>query len=1700
MFEEISTPEGRMESYDAEHRAETEGPKRARLGLAHGLLLESRASHREALRRYEEAFHDHPGSLPARRAIRRLYRVMDQPHMLVSMYGQEAGLEPEDVHRARFRWLEGQELERLGKVDDACDAYLRACEACPGFLPALYCVEPLLRARDEWGKLAGLMEAAVGYYTERLGDGCPGGGDQGADPESLRREQACYELAALLGTLGRLYEVELGDVERAFDCHRRAATLLPSGNLALASLERLCRSHGRWEELALVLERQAELSDAGPSGAAVMLEAARIRRVRLGDREGAVSCLERGLGLDPGHVPTLQTLADLLQERGDVEGLARVLDRWAEVEADPRERADLLVRSATILQRLDLLEGAVERMERALETYPSHRVALRFLGEYYRQEERYEDMVEMYLAEARHSPDPAHKAVGLLRAAEMLDARVGDRPRAIQVLKEALETGPDRLAVTRVLARLLKAEGRWEDLARILSKEADRTTDPELAVLHLRDLAGISEEHLGDLQAAAGAHERILQVAPSDEASLDALIRIYRALGRHEDLIRVLVLRSETAQDSRAVAALLSEAAHVADDGLSDEQTASRLYDEALKVHPGYVPALEGLGRILSVQGRWRDLVEMHERNLDVTDDPVARAGVHYRVADILWHRLGDMDGAVAHLTAALEDAPDDLNVLEALEGLARERGDWAEVARLVGLRAGVARHPSTRALLWCRQGATLESLPGAQVKAREAYARAIEEDPGFAPAYRSLIRMAQEAGRWDEVVELVDRLYAVEPDGAQGIQLLMHKASVQWEQLGRPDLAMETYRKVLELDAGHPGALRSLEELLRRQGGREALAGVLESRARTIMDPLIAGAYFMERLEAIQGTPSGDVDGVEGPGDTTGPREEERLDLAMDLLKAKPWHHHGLELLEGLLLARGDHGAMADLYARAVKRFDDPDTVRDIQLRRAAHLAAAGRVGEAEDLLAELVALDPEDLPALKEYQALLLARGDLPGLLEAIEQEGGIAKARPRVAKLLVEAARAWLDLGERERARSAFEQALRTYPDEIEALEGLEALLRELGEAHVLPELLEELLPLVETPEGELELHLRLARRDMDQGDLDASLAHLSAALSAVPGDLRATEAEANVLYLKEAYDGSVDAWQRVLKHPDATDEQRMEARRALGAIWGVRLGQTGRALEVLDQVLAAAPDDEPTLVIKQMVLLLAERWHELERVFRKRLELAEGEAKADIYMDWAEIEDEQRLNHRKALDLYERARQAAPEYSKPVEALWRLYLQDRAYDKLERLVYEYHAALSERHKANVVPLLMKLGELMATPPQGRRGGRGAATMAPLDLNRAIKAYELARKIDPQRPGIHLALARLYAKRGDTMAKAVDLYMAELEAGLSPELLEGLLAVFRNMRMDDRASVVWSLMVYSGVAAMDSRTSTGQLGVVARGGYLRGGLDSAAMDRLMVTDASRDLLDWLELLSRFFPKLYARYGPVRAYEARKVARGQDSVANVCHLIGESFGIVDFHVYRFHRDGDPERGEPSGRGLVKVDAFKLPAVLVAHDAQDHWNAATERFLLARAIASFYKGAYALTLLGEEALSELIRASEWLDVSGSPEGPLARPYDLLHGVVRKKAVRRGLAGLANELLSRGDEALTEAFAAIKLSFDRAGTLHAGDLDVALRELVGPPEGLGEGPDEVLAALSRDRASFGLVEWALSDEFAGLRAALRGQD
>ncbi|HWZ88199.1 MAG TPA: hypothetical protein VNW92_05095, partial [Polyangiaceae bacterium] len=237
----------------------------------------------------------------------------------------------------------------------------------------------------------------------------------------------------------------------------------------------------------------------------------------------------------------LDSARDKHASRGEWSAVAGLLDVAAKAaEGTPREAEVLAEQAKVLTNEMFDDDGAAVCYLRLLEIDPNNSVASAAVSEAENKRQRFSELASTYATEAEQASDEIYKSSMLMRAAEM-EVRFGGESVSLETgierLEQAVRLDPTNERAGRLLEHIYRSGNRWEELARVLERLADRSEKPASRVAAGVRLARLYAQHLSDNERAARAYDRVLRVDASHAEAKSFLSEFYGNDERWGDLV-----------------------------------------------------------------------------------------------------------------------------------------------------------------------------------------------------------------------------------------------------------------------------------------------------------------------------------------------------------------------------------------------------------------------------------------------------------------------------------------------------------------------------------------------------------------------------------------------------------------------------------------------------------------------------------------------------------------------------------------------------------------------------------------------------------------------------------------------------------------------------------------------------------------------------------------------------------------------------------------------------------------------------------------------------------------------------------------------------------------------------------------------------------------------------------------------------------
>lgn len=868
-------------------------------------------------------------------------------------------------------------------------------------------------------------------------------------------EEALMLAPGHLGAVQRLDEL-FTITERWEDL---ATTLEDTIRLVASDKERVVTLKNR---LALVYEQNLERPDTAIEIHASVLEQDL-------ENEAAVEALER-LFENPDLAPSVAPILQPYYEgRGDWQRLVDVYGVREEAASDVREKVDWHYRIAALYeQQGQQPELAFSQYEAAAHLEPGSEETLAELLRLADTLDNHGELILFLQSIVEDIPSVERRIATHRTIALLARDKTHDLDGAEKQFRAILDIDPADMPATDALIALYRDKQDHASLVEMLLRKAPMAGVDVAARNGLYAEAGrIAADTLGQPEQAIEIFETLHQLDPAGGVGLDNLEALYERVEDWDNLVRVYrekIDRAEAVADKKHYASLMGM---VQAERLESPDDAIATWHQILGWDPSDRDALVQLDALYSQQGDWFNLKEtlLKVQGLAGGGEPWAEA--QFRIAKLYEDadQLGDVNAAIDAYATLLEREPAHQGAIDSLEAILAERDahDRAFAALRPVLERGdrfeelwqqfevLAAHQADepeRQVESLHQMADLAEIRLADAeRALDAHARAFAVQPRNAHTVAELERLAEQHGKWEELVRIYSKA-AEGDDDFLALELRLKAGAILMDRIGDQARATEAYRAIA---AEHPEHAEVQERLHRLYEARQMwpeLASVLRVQADSEPDPQ-RRTVFLEKLARVAETRLEDAQKAYEA-------YVEILDLdrtsALAVTELRRLFEAGVnpldiaERLEPIYRDGSRWDELDSLLQMKLSVIDDPND--QLQLMRDLALLALDKRGSEADALewyGQALQIDPEDDGLLGELERLAANTGGFARLNHYVLAAAEVASEPARKVQLWHRAAAVARDkLGDAAEAERVLRLVLDVEPKDADALRALDAIL--------------------------------------------------------------------------------------------------------------------------------------------------------------------------------------------------------------------------------------------------------------------------------------------------------------------------------------------------------------------------------------------------------------------------------------------------------------------------------------------------------------------------------------------------------------------------------------------------------------------------------------------------------------------------------
>jgi golgin subfamily B member 1 len=728
--------------------------------------------------------------------LERLATAADKWNELIGEYTQvvQGIAEPKiaaDLWVKIARWYDSA----LKHTDYAIASAQQALQLDNAHVGALQALEDFFRKQKRWTDLVG----ALARHAE-------------VETEPPARVDILLQLADT-------YETQIGDTAQATYAYQRALDTDERCIDAINALERLYRRTQAWDRLVDVLAKKSSVVDDTDQAIKLKIQVGELWEDRLGDNERAVEAYKEVLTVDARNLEALTALDSLFEKTGRMEEYLENLEHRLEVSPPEEDRVATYQKMATVWEEnFAKPDRAAEVLEKILLIDDRNTKAYRDLERLYRQERKWESLVDTYRKHILVINDGKERIELYTRMGQVYEQELRDLDRAIDAYNDVLNVETDHAEALAGLARLYEETEQWERAVEVMRRLIRVSVDPRQRVDLNYRLGKIFDEQMKDPEPAQEYLVESLSQDPAHVPSMLSLLGLYRRRGDWMKAAQLMVRAEAATVNPLEKSRLLQEAAKIFQEKLGDEGQAADLYGRVMQLDPEHVEAAEPLSEIYFRREEWGPLVPILEMLARKSDRKTNRelTLLYHRLAKAA-DRLGENEKALKYYKQSYDLDSTYLPTLIDRANLLYRLEHWDDAFRIY--QTILVHHRDTQkddeiVDIFFRLGRIKLKL-GERTKAVNMFEKALEIQPGHRGTLQALIDLYSDAGDFEAVIKQKRSLLASHAsDNEEKFKLSEEIAAIYKDKLNNPQKAIAANLEALNFKPNDHQLLHNLLDL----------------------------------------------------------------------------------------------------------------------------------------------------------------------------------------------------------------------------------------------------------------------------------------------------------------------------------------------------------------------------------------------------------------------------------------------------------------------------------------------------------------------------------------------------------------------------------------------------------------------------------------------------------------------------------------------------------------------------------------------------------------------------------------------------------------------------------------------------------------------------------------------------------------------
>ena len=639
-----------------------------------------------------------------------------------------------------------------------------------------------------------------------------------------------------------------------------------------------------------------------------------------------------------------------------------------------------------------------------------------------------EESARLYDEEIRLAEDTRARARLYFDKGRALEDLAGDIEGARACYLKATQLDQSVATYYKALEQTQHAFGAWQELSEARSGSANAVRgDSRHRAAIIAERARLLETRIGDIRRATELYEQALDLDPGAASAQQALKRLLYEQDRWRELVAVLEREAMQTSDVSIRTQALFRIGRIHGERLGSRVDATAALARAMQSTPNDRLVLDSLARIYEAVGEYRNLANVLAHTVETIVAHPEKLSLMHRIGHIQETHLADDEKARGWYEAALQIDPAYAPAVAALDNLYERAQSWEALIVMHLATADATSDSARRAAAHARIAAIFETRVSRPEEAIRHHAQALSLDPSLETSFKALVRLYTQHQRHRELIELYERGIdrASEPDVV--IAYLFKIGGIYEDHLADPAQSAHAYKRVLDVENAHLGALHALQRASERACRYSELVDALELEA-SLTDNRPRKVALLQRAGDVLASDVGD--------------REAAVVRLKKVLALDPTYGPALSSMAKLYHALGRHADLRDIYELELKITPPGDP--QVALYHKLGELCEHHIGDDDQAIAyyrKAISIDNTHGPSLRALAFQLRRRKDYKGLVGVLQAEL-IGESQPElVAGNAFRLGEVYeIHLEEYPRAVKVYEQALNAMPAYRPAIDAL------------------------------------------------------------------------------------------------------------------------------------------------------------------------------------------------------------------------------------------------------------------------------------------------------------------------------------------------------------------------------------------------------------------------------------------------------------------------------------------------------------------------------------------------------------------------------------------------------------------------------------------------------------------------------------